>query len=826
MIVSYKWLREFVDLPDKPDELAEIMTFGGIEVENIVHSAEHLKRVTIVKIVKVRKHPNSDKLHIATVDTGSSQRDIVCGAPNCREGIITAYAPAGIQLCGINISKVSIRGVESEGMLCSEKELGISDNHDGIIELPDNVPLGQSIDRLLDLSDTLFEVEITPNRPDLLGVLGIARDIAALTAKELVTPKGFPTDGIKYPKGVLETLSAKECQFELINETPVCCPRYIARIIKGVKISESPDWLRRRLIASDIKPVNSIVDITNYVMLEFGHPLHAFDYDKLAGREVRIRRAVNGETIAALDNRTYTLSDNDLVIADHSNPVAIAGIIGGTASSITDSTETIVLEAANFDNLLIRKTVAKLKISTDSSYRFERNLSDETLSLISQRAADLICQICGGEVVHLVDSYPSPGKETSVSLRTKRVNELLTTDLSSVEMENLLRSLGLSLSSSESVDSEKGTDSTLTFSVPPYRKDLTREIDLIEEIIRLYGYNNIPEQEERESLTNQSWFQIKRKTADYLVYNGFSEAINSSFVEQAFLKQLKLPEGDYRNNCFELINPLGASFSKMRTTLIPGLLKNTQFNIHNGQSNLKLFELGKVYLKSVDKQPSNNSIEQTACLPSEERYHLTGIVSGKEREDHWQHRSTSVDIFLLKGYIEGLLSLLTANRIEFRPFATTYYQKGLALEVVINDHVMGNLGKIDPLISKELEIEQSLFLFDIDIDTVIQSGEMKTGQYQEINRFPSMSRDISFIIDNRYTHKEIENSIRLTESDIVIKVKLIDEFKGKNIPAGHRSLTYNILFSSSENTLTDETVNRLLNILLTRLKKDYSIEMR
>ncbi|MBW6516195.1 MAG: phenylalanine--tRNA ligase subunit beta [Candidatus Cloacimonetes bacterium] len=814
MIFSYNWLREFVELPQDPSELAKIMTFGGIEVEGYHSPAEQLKEIIIVKIVKVEKHPDADKLHVCLIDTGSTTKQVICGAPNCQQDMLTAYAPVGVKLGNRTIERVNIRSVESEGMLCSESELGISEDHSGILSLPQDAPLGKDLRSYLDISDTIFEVEITPNRPDLLGILGLARDVAALTKKALHLPDRFPTDGYIYPPGFLSTITADNVPFNLTNEATNLCPRYIAQVITGVKVKESPNWLKRKLMAVGITPINNIVDITNYVMMEFGHPLHAFDYSLLEGKQIRVRRAQKGETISALDHKDYVLLEDDLVIADGTKPVAIAGIIGGKNSAISPATHTIVLEAANFSNLSIRHTAARLKINTDSSYRFERNLSDETVALISQRAADLITELCQGEVVVLRDSYPSPNPITEIGLRAKRANELLTTELSNHDIWEYLRPLGLIANNiSNQKDCETiSEEQTITFTIPPYRKDLAREIDLIEEIIRLHGYNNIPEKPERETITDLDWFYTKREIADYLVHNGFYEAINSSFSEPAILKTLALAEDDYRTPYFELINPLGASFSIMRTSLLPGLLKNVQFNLSNGQTDIKLFELGKVFLKQDDKPA--------------ERYFLAGAVVGNINKLHWKYKTDRSSIFAVKGYVEGLVSLITDNQVIFQPTEMKYYQQESAIDILVNGQKVGNLGKFDPLLAKKLEIENALFLFDIDISQILQCGIKKSPVYQEINRYPAVIRDISFIIDKKFEHQSIDNTIRSADRDVIKNITLIDEFTGKNIQAGYRSLTYSIIFNSNQGTLTDEFVNNSLQEIKSRLEKEYKIEMR
>jgi len=416
MKISYNWLKEYLDFDLSAEELQDKLTFAGIEVEAVIRLGEELKQIKIAKILKREKHPAADKLSVCKVDDGEGIKQVVCGAPNCDANQFVAFAPVGAQVGEFKIKKAKLRGVESFGMICSEQELGISDNHDGIMVLPQNAPLGKDLASFLHLEDTVYDVEITPNRPDLLGMIGVARDLSALLNLQLKLPE----------ISISENEEKIEDTLKLENKIPKLCTRYTARVIKNLKIAESPDWLKKKLISVGLRPINNVVDVTNFVMMEFGHPLHAFDLNKLQANTIIVRNAENGEKLPALDENTYSLREHDIVIADVSKPIALAGIIGATNSHITSETTDIVIEAANFLYSSIRKTSGRLKISTDSSYRFERNMSDETTEIAGKRAAQLILEIAGGKLLRgKLDSYPQPVSENIVMLRPERVRKVL-----------------------------------------------------------------------------------------------------------------------------------------------------------------------------------------------------------------------------------------------------------------------------------------------------------------------------------------------------------------------------------------------------------------
>ncbi|MBT6993412.1 MAG: phenylalanine--tRNA ligase subunit beta, partial [Candidatus Cloacimonetes bacterium] len=718
---------------------------------------------------------------------------VVCGAPNCDTGNTIAFAPLNSKIGDFKIKKVKLRGEESCGMICSEKELGLSKNHEGIMVLPNDAPLGKNLFEYLNFKDTCFDVEITPNRPDLLGIIGVARDMAAVMS----LPLNLPKIGVVAQKEKIET------QLFLQNDVASLCTRYTVRLIKNVKIGESPKWLKERLLSVGLRPINNVVDITNFVMMEFGHPLHAFDFAKIKGQKIIIRNANEGEKFEALDEKKYDLKNTDIVIADTEKAIALAGVIGGVNSQITAETADIVLEVANFNYSSIRNTRKRLVISTDSSYRFERNIADESVKIVSDRATQLILEIAGGELFDgILDSYPNPQKSTTIELRKSRVEKLLAIEISKEKIAEYLQKLGLKLLAEK--------DDVQIYEIPPYRKDLTREIDLIEEIIRLYGYNKRKSNLQLQRIMNKKEFYNRRLVKNGLVENGFSEVKNWNFDDPANLDKLKIAENDQRRNFVMLKNPLGSSFSIMRSTLIPALLKNALFNVHHGQKDLKIFEFAKIFTRKEQKLAN-------------EKWTVAGLMTGKLHPTFWKEKEQKLDFFDLKGVVEEIFERLNISGLQYRESTEKFYQPNFALGIKFAGKEVGSFGKLDEKIAVNFDIEQEIFAFELKLDTILNLN-IQT-KFKEIPKFPPILRDISFLISENFNYTEIIKSIQKADKTIR-KIELFDEFKGKNIPKGKRSLTFSLVFSSDEKTLTDDFIVNVMNTVIKILQKKYQIEMR
>jgi phenylalanyl-tRNA synthetase beta chain len=776
-----------------PDELKEKLTFSGIEVENVIKTGEILKQIIITEVVEKEKHPDADKLSVCKVYDGQQTHQVVCGAPNCSANIKIAFAPVGTEFPDFKLKKAKLRGIESNGMICSEKELGISENHDGIMILPNDAQVGETLDKYLDITDTIYEVEITPNRPDLLGMIGIARDISA----QLNIPiKEYQSGKMSFVKST--------GNFEIKNSEPILCTRYVAVRFKDVKIAPSPDWLIKKLQIADIKPINNVVDITNLVMYEFGHPLHAFDANMVEGNNIIIRKSREKELFPALDNNTYTLTGNELVIADSTKPVALAGVIGGKNSHITENTTDIILEAACFDPSITRRTSYNFKIFTDSSYRFERGMANKTCELIAERATELITKITGANVINneILDDYPNIKQKTIIELRPTRVKKLLGIQIDNKTIVQYMQSLGLMLINEK--------EDNLTFEIPEVRIDLTREIDLIEEIIRLYGYNNFPEKETEQKIMDKSIFDAKRDIKNFLVQNGFYEAINLSFTDPVYLDFLQLNDDDYRRKTVNILNPQGQSFSIMRSTLLPQLLKNALLHINHSNMNIKMFELNKIFISA----------------PLTETLRLSGIMTGQMLSTHWKTENQNITFFDIKGIVVNILNYLHIFDIDLYRSTEPFYLPNYGFDIKTKGKLLGSIGRLDQKVLQKFDLEGEFFVFDLDLEMIFANADFRTIKFKDTSKFPSVKRDISFIINTQHEWNDIKKTIKSINHDIIKGIFPFDEYKGQQIEEGFRSLSISILINSDVKTLQEEDIKLTMNKIIEKLKEKFNIIMR
>ena len=784
-----------MELKISPLELVDKLTFAGIEVESVTTMGEFLNSIVVGEILDKEKHPEADRLSICKVFDGVQTNIVVCGAQNCTQGQKIAFAPLGTEFPDFKLKKTKLRGIESMGMICSEKELGLSDNHEGIMVLSKDAIPGQSLAEYLRVSDTIYDVEITPNRPDLLGILGIARDLSA----QLDIP--LQEKSVSFLK---TTTQHSDFAIDLVE--PNLCTRYFAVRISGVFIQPSPPWLVEKLKIANIKPINNVVDITNYVMYLYGHPLHAFDAKKIAGQKIIIRKSRMGEVFKALDHITYRLSGEELVIADEEQPLALAGIIGGINSSITNETKDIILEAACFDPSLTRRTSYQLKILTDSSYRFERGMAEQTCEIIASQATELILKLAGGSMhEEAFDLYPNPHETTIVKLRPARIKKILALTLDNHRIINLLKNLGLKFLSADS--------GSLSFMIPSYRKDLMREIDLIEEIIRLYGMNNYPVPCQHPIITDQKSFISKRKLKNILVGNGFLEVVNISFTDPLYLNYLQLDEVDERKRVVRIQNPQGESFSILRSTLIPQLLINLANNINNGAESLKLFELNKVFTLRGERVVQEN-------------HRLTGVMYGKYFPLFWPEKSPTITFYDVKGLFETLIHYFQREGVEIINSHEPFYFPHSGIDFTYKGVFIGSMGKFDTLILEKFGIYSEVYLFDLDLEQLLSWETTPKLKFQEISKYPVVSRDISFIVEEKYLLADIYKTIFKVNPKLISKVNIFDQYTGNNIPAQMRSISLNITLCSDIKTLTEEQIKITMNRILEKLQQQFKIEMR
>jgi phenylalanyl-tRNA synthetase beta chain len=806
MKFTFSWLKEYIDPGMAPGEVADRLTMAGLEVESVQELFSGLDSVKVAKVHTVSPHPGADRLTICRVTVGSTELQVVCGAANVRSGMTTAIALPGTKLpSGMIIRKSKIRGEHSEGMLCSEKELGLSDEAAGIMDLPPELESGISVGEALGLRDTLIEVDLTPNRPDCASVLGIAREVGGFTGVR-VTPPPASRD--------LPISEDQSLPFKVEVQDSVSCPRYAARLLTGIKLGPSPLWLRRRLQAVGVRPINNVVDVTNFVMLEYGQPLHAFDFDKLAGGRIVVRKARSGESITTLDGVLREVDSEMLLICDAEKPVAIAGIMGGENSEVGESTTRVLLESAFFQPVTVRRAARMLKMSTEASWRFERGTDSQGVVTALERAVGLLEEITGASAVRGgIDLQNGPEEKAAITLRVRRTNELLGTAYSRKEMASAIRSI--------EIDVDEREDDTLLVHPPSFRVDLEREIDLVEEVARLCGYNAIPttlplvpmrfpeKDPERD---------LRRKLAGLLVSQGFSEAINYSFVTAQHCDLLGLAADDSaRAMLVRLLNPLGEEQSVLRTMLLPGLLENIRHNINRQQTDIRLFEIGKGFL-----------FKDEASLPVE-RQRLVAVASGRRHPGAplLHAGEEKVDIYDIKGTVEQILSELRLPqiRLEADHQEASYTTPENRVRLWAESREVGQFGQVAREICRGFGIKQDVYFLDLDLDCLVQLAPAPRS-FQPLPRFPAVKWDAAFLVAENVGGGEILDAIRNLREPLVEKSEIFDIYSGKNIPAGQKSVAIAITYRAADKTLDDVTVGKVQQRIIEMVVNRFHAKLR
>ena len=806
MKVSLNWLKDYVDIEMAPKDLAHVLTMAGLEVGEAIFTGEGLEKIVVAEIQSIRKHPNADRLSLVEVRTDRERFSIVCGASNIREGQRVPLALVGAKLPnGMVIKRTKIRGVASEGMLCSEIELGLGQDAAGIMILPSETPVGKELAEALSLRDTIFDLSITPNRPDWLSVIGVAREIGALTHRRVRHPSSFPSE-----QG--EEIH-RMTSVALVD--PDLCPRYVARMVEGLQIGPSPQWMKNRLDKMGVRSINNVVDVTNYVMMEYGQPLHAFDFTMLEEGRIVVRRAQEGEPFVTLDGVTRTMRNEDLMICDGKKPVAIAGIMGGLNSEIRDDTTTVLLESAYFDPAGNRRTSRRLGLETEAAYRFGRGIDYGGCLAAANRAIQLIQELAGGRIIEgATDAYPQPLYPKPISLRVSWVHEVLGREIPPEKVRDYLEDLELSVEENEA--RKEGDKKALLMVTPPtFRGDLEREIDLIEEVARMDGYENIP-----VTLPVSSSFPgknrdliLERKAREVLLHHGFNEVINYSFVSPSSTACIRL-EDPLRRGGVRILNPLTEDFSVMRTTLVPGLLETVRYNLSWKNTNLKLFELGRIFLpKEVEK------------LPKEQRV-LAGIALGLAEEGHWASPPRPVDFHDLKGCVEALLGVFQIVDASFgREERISYLHPGRSAKLSFKGQVLGFLGEIHPEILTRYDIPEKAYLFEIDFEGMIRHVKEEK-RFQPLPRFPAVYRDLSLVVDCMLETASLVEAIRGSQDPYLDEVTLFDVYQGIPIQEGKKGASFRIRYQANDRTLTDEEVNQHHEAITGRLRQIFGAELR
>ncbi|MBU1672203.1 MAG: phenylalanine--tRNA ligase subunit beta [Actinobacteria bacterium] len=799
MKVSLEWLREYVDFDVEPGELARMLTMSGTAVDTMFTFGAGVSGVLVCEVLEVGPHPDADTLRLAVVSDGTGTRPIVCGAPNLAEGMKAALALPGATLPTVSEGKleaVTIRGVRSEGMMVSGLELGISEDHSGILELDAAASVGMDLHEVLPLDDVIFELEVTPNRPDCMSMLGVAREVAALTGGTLRRP-------------ALDVDETGGPVFELAKvfiEDPSGCPRYTARVVTEVGIGPSPGWMARRLLASGLRPINNVVDITNYVLMETGQPLHAFDLDLLGERTIVVRRARPGEKMTTLDGAERPLGQSALVIADAREPVALAGIMGGEDSEVTEHSRNILIESAFFDPTGIMLTSRKLGLRTEASARFERGCDPEGTAVAALRAAVLMAGLAGGKVAEGdIDVYPREFTPVTVEVRPERVNRVLGTEIPASEMAQILGRLEIRVEEGE----------TLKATPPSFRPDLEREIDMIEEIARIYGYDRIPAGLPAGAGADAGLSRrqlLASRIADSLVSLGLSEVYLYSFMRRADLDLLRVGDGDRMRRVVALLNPLAETGEVMRTTLLPGLLRAAAGNFNRGNRDLALFETGRVFI--------SRSVEETP----EEIDSLGVLLYGALGPPSWSEPARPADFFDLKGSLESLAGAIGVE-LGFEPAEITFLAPGRSSRVLLAGDDVGVAGQLHPAVSTAFGLEGDVFVAELEIAPLLDAAP-EVRQFIPVGRYPNVKVDIAVVVDEDLAADQVERRILSSGGVLLRSVRLFDLYTGPQVPPGRKSLAYALEFGSAEGTLTDEQAHAEMGRIVAALEEQFGAVLR
>lgn len=792
MKFSENWLRSLVNPTISQAELVARLSMAGLEVDSIESVADVFSGVVVGEITSIEQHPDADKLRVCQVSNGTESFQVVCGAPNARQGIKIPFAMIGAKLPGdFSIKKAKLRGIESNGMLCSAKELGLSDDHAGLMELPTDAPVGKDIRDYLDLNDTVIEVDLTPNRGDCLSVRGISREVGALYNE--------PVQAI-----VIDTIAPTvndQVTIDVMN--PKDCPRYVCRVIKNVDVSKpTPMWMVERLRRSGIRSIDAVVDVTNYVMIELGQPIHAFDLAEV-NKGIVVRMAYENETLTLLNGQEITLRNDTLLIADHAKPLAIAGVMGGEHSGISANTKDLLLESAFFNTITVAGKARSYGLHTDASHRFERGVDWQLASLAMERATSLLLEIVGGSAGPVVEAVSQNDLPTinNVILRAERISRVLSITLSNTEVEQLLLPLGLTL--------QTQSEGVWNVSVPSYRYDIAIEEDLIEEVARLYGYNRLPVRYPQARLAPHA---IKKEAElnkkilrDLLVARGYQENITYSFIDPKLFNLFHPDEKPLL-----LANPISSDMSAMRVSLWPGLIKTLQYNLNRQQNRVRIFEIGLSFKG------------QLADLCQEDM--IAGLVMGERLPEGWANSSARVDFYDIKGDVEVILGLVCAlEQYQFMPAQHVALHPGQSAVILRDGVQVGYIGALHPELAKTLDIDVPVYLFELSLSK-IQKGILPT--FKELSRFPEVSRDLSVLINKSIVADQFISAIKAAAGDYLTKIQLFDIYQGSAIGEDQKSVAVRLSWRHSERTLTDDEINAFFQAIIVVLEEQFNATLR
>jgi phenylalanyl-tRNA synthetase beta chain len=819
MNISYKWLKEYVDFDLTAQQVCDALTSTGLEVdalEEVQSIKGGLKGLYVGKVLTCEPHPNSDHLHVTTVDLGKGEpSQIVCGAPNVAAGQKVIVADLGCVLYDGDkefvIKKSKLRGVESNGMICAEDEIGVGNDHSGIIVLPDDAVVGTPAAEYYHLeSDWLIEVDITANRADGLSHWGVARDLYAWLLSNGYETKMHRPDCSKFK------VDNHDLPIEVVIENQEACKRYACVSITDCEVKESPDWLKNKLTTIGLRPINNIVDITNYIMMAYGQPLHCFDADMVKGHKIVVKTMPDGTPFQTLDGVEHKLSDRDLAICNAEDPMCIAGVFGGKGSGTYETTKNVVLESAYFHPTWIRKSARRHGLSTDASFRFERGIDPNGTIYALQQAAILCQELAGGKVsMDIVDVYPEPIKNAVVDLSFDYVNNLIGKTLTPGVIKYLCRALDIEVK----FETKQG----LSLEIPAYRVDVQRPCDVVEDILRIYGYNNveIPTQL-KSSLVIKGDEDRKHKLAnlvsEQLVGEGFNEILNNSLTKAAYYET----ENNGNPTLVRIMNPLSSDLNVMRQTLLFGGLESIQHNVNRKRQNLRFFEFGNVYTFDPEKQNNDDPMQAY-----KEQYHAALWVTGKRVEGSWAHKNEDSTFYELSAYVENIL-----RRIGLKPGMTVrkksendIFSSGLTIENRGGKKLV-EMGIITKKLQKQFGLDNPVYYAEMNWTALMKVIKKNEVLYTEISKFPAVSRDLALLVDNNVEFAQIEQIARQTEKKLLKKVELFDVYEGDKLPAGKKSYAVNFILQDDEKTMGDKQIDAIMQKLIANIKKQLNAELR
>ena len=820
MNISYKWLKEYVDFDLTAQQVCDALTSTGLEVdalEEVQSIKGGLKGLYVGKVLTCEAHPNSDHLHVTTVDLGKGEpSQIVCGAPNVAAGQKVIVADLGCVLYDGDkefvIKKSKLRGVESNGMICAEDEIGIGNDHSGIIVLPEDAVVGTPAAEYYHLeSDWLIEVDITANRADGLSHWGVARDLYAWLKSNGYETKMHRPDCSKFK------VENHYLPIEVTIENQEACKRYACVSVTGCEVKESPEWLKNKLTTVGLRPINNIVDITNYIMMAYGQPLHTFDADMVKGHQIVVKTMPDGTPFQTLDGEEHKLSDRDLAICNAEEPMCIAGVFGGKGSGTYETTKNVVLESAYFHPTWIRKSARRHGLSTDASFRFERGV-DPNGTIYALKQAAILCQeLAGGKVsMEICDVYPNPIKNAVVELKYDYVNKLIGKDINRGIIMNICRWLEMEIK----YENEQG----LSLEIPAYRVDVTRPCDVVEDILRIYGYNNveIPTQL-KSSLVIKGDEDLKHKLAnlvsEQLVGQGFNEILNNSLTKGAYYEGRNAYPVE---NSVKIMNPLSTDLNVMRQTLLFGGLESIQHNVNRKRQNLRFFEFGNVYTYDPEKQTDDNPM-----LAYKEQYHCSLLITGKRVEGSWAHANEDSSIYELKAYVINIIRRIGVSQNQFvvKKSDNDIFSTGVTIENR-GGKKLYELGIISKKLLKQFGLENPVYYAELNWTALMKIAKKNEVLYTEVPKFPAVSRDLALLVDNSVEFAQIEQIARQTEKKLLKNVELFDVYEGDKLPAGKKSYAVNFILQDNEKTMGDKQIDAIMQKLIANLKKQLNAELR